>query len=289
MPFGPTTPTRLRGPMVSETRSSSSWPPMLLLTCLTLSTTDEATEAKTLHGHHFPARYPVVVADFIDDARQRVIIYDGATGTNLQLRHLGPDDFGGAAPRGLQRGARRHPARRGRRPAPILLRRRLSTWSRPTASAPCPGCWPSTASPTGPGSWPPSRPASPGTWRAGYGPGRWVAGSLGPGTKIASLGQITFVEQRDGYQEAAAGLLDGGVDLLIIETVQDLLQAKAAIIGCRRAMAAAGRQVPIQVQVTIEHDRPHAHGHRDRRRPHHPRRPAARRHRAQLRHRAPPR
>ena len=57
---------------------------------------------------------------------------------------------------------------------------------------------------------------------------------------------------RDGYQEAAAGLLDGGVDLLVIETVQDLLQAKAAIIGCRRAMAEAGRQVPLQVQVTIE-------------------------------------
>ncbi len=68
---------------------------------------------------------------------------------------------------------------------------------------------------------------------------RWVAGSLGPGTKIASLGQITFAEQRDGYQEAADGLLEGGVDLFVIETVQDLLQAKAAIIGCRRAMADA--------------------------------------------------
>ena len=79
-----------------------------------------------------------------------------------------------------------------------------------------------------------------------------MAGSLGPGTKIASLGQISFVDQRDGYQEAAAGLLDGGVDLFVIETVQDLLQAKAAIIGCRRAMADAGRHVPVQVQVTIE-------------------------------------
>ena len=69
-----------------------------------------------------------------------------------------------------------------------------------------------------------------------------MAGSLGPGTKIASLGQISFADMRDGYQEAAAGLLAGGVDLLIIETVQDLLQAKAAIIGCRRAMADAGRE-----------------------------------------------
>src|SRR5580692_6366933 len=60
-----------------------------------MSTTDEATEAKTVRGQHFPARYPVGVADFLDDARQRVIIYDGATGTNLQMRQLGPDDFGG--------------------------------------------------------------------------------------------------------------------------------------------------------------------------------------------------
>ena len=53
----------------------------------------------------------------------------------------------------------------------------------------------------------------------GYGPARWVAGSLGPGTKFASLGQIPFADLRDGYQEAARGLLEGGVDLLIIETV----------------------------------------------------------------------
>ena len=65
----------------------------------------------------------------------------------------------------------------------------------------------------------------------GYGPGHFVAGSLGPGTKIASLGQISFADMRDGYQEAAAGLIAGGVDLLLIETVQDLLQAKAAVIG----------------------------------------------------------
>ena len=80
----------------------------------------------------------------------------------------------------------------------------------------------------------------------------WPARS-GPGTKIASLGQITFVDQRDGYQEAAARAARRAASTcFIIETVQDLLQAKAAIIGCRRAMADAGRPVPIQVQVTIE-------------------------------------
>ena len=57
---------------------------------------------------------------------------------------------------------------------------------------------------------------------------------------------------RDGYQQAASGLIAGGADLIVVETVQDLLQAKAAVIGSRRAMADAGRQVPLQVQVTIE-------------------------------------
>jgi len=86
----------------------------------------------------------------------------------------------------------------------------------------------------------------------GSGQDRWVAGSLGPGTKVASLGQIGFAEMRDGYQLAAEGLLEGGADLLLIETVQDLLQAKAAILGARRAMSQVGKTVPLQVQVTIE-------------------------------------
>ncbi|MBA2437274.1 MAG: homocysteine S-methyltransferase family protein, partial [Acidimicrobiia bacterium] len=81
---------------------------------------------------------------------------------------------------------------------------------------------------------------------------RWVAGSIGPGTKFPSLGNIRFAELRDAYQVQVGALLEGGVDLLVIETVFDLLQAKAAIIACRRAMVAAGRTVPIQVQVTIE-------------------------------------
>ena len=81
---------------------------------------------------------------------------------------------------------------------------------------------------------------------------RWVAGSIGPGTKFASLGQITYATLRGAYEIQAAGLLEGGVDLFIIETQFDLLGLKAAIAGCRRAMAAAGRSVPIQAQVTIE-------------------------------------
>ena len=86
---------------------------------------------------------------------------------------------------------------------------------------------------------------------------RWVLGSIGPGTKLPTLGHVSFAELRDAYQLNAAGLLAGGADALIIETCQDLLQAKAAIIGARRAIAAAvqsepGRDVVLIAQVTIE-------------------------------------
>jgi 5-methyltetrahydrofolate--homocysteine methyltransferase len=81
---------------------------------------------------------------------------------------------------------------------------------------------------------------------------RWVLGSLGPGTKLPSLGHEKFAVLRDAYQDAARGLLDGGVDAILIETVQDLLQAKSAIIGSKRAMKEVGREVALLVSVTIE-------------------------------------
>jgi 5-methyltetrahydrofolate--homocysteine methyltransferase len=81
---------------------------------------------------------------------------------------------------------------------------------------------------------------------------RWVLGSLGPGTKLPTLGHVRFARLRDAYAENAAGLLRGGVDALVIETCQDLLQAKAAVIGAKRAMAAAGAGVVLIASVTIE-------------------------------------
>jgi len=81
---------------------------------------------------------------------------------------------------------------------------------------------------------------------------RYVAGSIGPGTKLPSLGHIGFFELRESYEEQARGLLDGGSDLFLIETCMDLLQIKAAMQACRRAMESCGRTVPIQVQVTME-------------------------------------
>ncbi|NDG95345.1 MAG: methionine synthase, partial [Actinobacteria bacterium] len=81
---------------------------------------------------------------------------------------------------------------------------------------------------------------------------RWVLGSVGPGTKLPTLGHAPFSILRDAYQRQVEGLLDGGVDAVLIETAQDLLQAKAALIGARRAVNLSGVDIPIIAQVTVE-------------------------------------
>ena len=81
---------------------------------------------------------------------------------------------------------------------------------------------------------------------------RFVVGSMGPGTKLVSLRQTTFDILEDSYAEQARGLLAGGVDVLLVETAQDILQCKAAIAGIEKAFAEAGRRVPLMVQVTME-------------------------------------
>ena len=192
------------------------------------------------------------MSSYLQAVRERVVVFDGAVGTNLQLRHLGPDDFGGPALEGCNE---------------MLVVTRPDVVADLHRSFLDVGCDVVETNSFGSLPWvlaeyglahrtrelaaASARIARDAIGAAGAA-GGWVAGSLGPGTKIASLGQITFADQRDGYQEAAAGLIEGGVDLFVIETIQDLLQAKAAIIGCRRAMAEAGREIPLQVQVTIE-------------------------------------
>jgi 5-methyltetrahydrofolate--homocysteine methyltransferase len=81
---------------------------------------------------------------------------------------------------------------------------------------------------------------------------RWVLGSVGPGTKLPTLGHVRFATLRDAYEQNVAGLLRGGVDAVVIETCQDLLQAKAAVIGAKRAIAAAGADTVLITSVTIE-------------------------------------
>jgi 5-methyltetrahydrofolate--homocysteine methyltransferase len=81
---------------------------------------------------------------------------------------------------------------------------------------------------------------------------RFVSGSIGPTTKLPSLGHISFADMNKAYYEQVRGLVDGGVDVLQFETGQDLLQAKAAIIAALDYCKKIGRKVPIIVQVTIE-------------------------------------
>jgi 5-methyltetrahydrofolate--homocysteine methyltransferase len=194
------------------------------------------------------------VSDFLELVNQRVVVYDGATGTWLQGQDLTADDFGGDALEGCNEllGVTR----------PDVISRLHAAYFDVGADVVETNTFGSFAIPLGEYDMPeraheitlanariarqvaddystPDRK-------------RFVAGSIGPGTKFASLGQIRFAELRDAYEIQVAALLEGGVDLLIIETQFDLLGLKAATIGARRAMATAGRAVPIQAQVTIE-------------------------------------
>src|ERR1700735_2898524 len=190
---------------------------------------------------------------YLQALRERVLIFDGAMGTNLQLMGLSPEDFGGHELEGCNE---------------ILISTRPDLIAQVHRSFYEVGC---DVVETGTfGSSPvvlaeygladrareisrggaeiakavaaefatPERP-------------RWVAGSMGPGTKFPTLGQIPYADLRDAYEEQALGLLEGGVDFLLIETVFDLLSAKSAINGARRAMVALDRVVPLQGQGTI--------------------------------------
>ncbi len=186
---------------------------------------------------------------YLEAARERVVIFDGATGTNLQLRGLSADDFGGPALEGCNEVLVRS------RPEVVAeLHESFFRVGVDAVETDSFGALPWVLAEYGlaADTFELARASARIAKSVASGYGGWVAGSLGPGTKIVSLGQIGFAEMRDGYAEAARGLLEGGADLLLVETCQDLLQVKAAVIGCRRAMGATGRTVPLQVQVTIE-------------------------------------
>jgi 5-methyltetrahydrofolate--homocysteine methyltransferase len=194
------------------------------------------------------------VSNFLEAARERVVIFDGGMGTGIQLRNLGPDDFGGADLEGCNE---------------MLVVTRPDVVSELHAAYLEVGCEVIETNTFGAFAIPlgeygiadrtyelnlaaarvakevalsystPDRP-------------RWVAGSIGPGTKFPSLGQIRYAELRDNYEQQSHALLEGGVDLIIIETMFDLLTVKAAMNGARRAMRSLGLDVPLQVQVTME-------------------------------------
>ncbi|HYD11139.1 MAG TPA: methionine synthase, partial [Acidimicrobiales bacterium] len=191
------------------------------------------------------------MSSYLQAARERVVVYDGAFGTYMQTKDLTADDFGG-------------PALEGCNEMLVLTRPDLVAEMHDAFLAV--GCDAIETATFGAFSVPlneydiadktheinvaAARIAK--EVASGYGPDRWVAGSIGPGTKMPTLGHITFAELRDAYEAQARGLLEGGVDVLLVETQYDLLGAKAGMIACRRAMAAVGREVPIQVQVTME-------------------------------------
>jgi 5-methyltetrahydrofolate--homocysteine methyltransferase len=193
-------------------------------------------------------------SSYLQALRERVVIFDGAMGTNLQILGLSADDFGGPELEGCNE---------------ILIDSRPDLISQVHRSFFEVGCDVVETGTFG----------SSAVVLAEYGLAdrarhisrrgaelaravaaefatperpRWVAGSMGPGTKFPTLGQIPYADLRDAYEEQALGLLEGGVDFLLIETVFDLLSAKSAINGARRAMVALDRVVPLQVQVTIE-------------------------------------
>ncbi|MFJ4918154.1 homocysteine S-methyltransferase family protein, partial [Streptomyces sp. NPDC088726] len=87
---------------------------------------------------------------------------------------------------------------------------------------------------------------------ASTGQQRWVLGSMGPGTKLPTLGHAPYVKLRDGFQQNAEGLIAGGADALIVETTQDLLQTKAGVLGARRALEALGSDLPLLVSLAFE-------------------------------------
>ena len=191
---------------------------------------------------------------YLDLVRQRVVIFDGATGTNLQLRDLGPDDFGGEAYEGCNEMLVLT------RPDVVRdLHRSFLEVGVDVVETDSFGAFPVVLGEYGLA----DRTLEIATESARLAREvaddfstpdrrRFVAGSMGPGTKLPTLGQIPFTELRADYELLAEGLLRGGADLLLVETSYDLLQTKAAIQACRRAMAKVGTEVPVQVQVTFE-------------------------------------
>ena len=199
------------------------------------------------------------MSKFLEALAQRVLIYDGAMGTNIQRYQLTAEDYGGQATEGCNEylvltkpsvieeihsgfleagcdvlesdsftasrlkldeyglGALTHEINLT---AARLARRLADSYSTP-------------------------------------GQPRFVAGSIGPTGMLPSsndplLSNITYQQLAEIFREQAAALLEGGVDVLLIETSQDILEVRAAITGIRRAMQQTGRNVPIQAQVSLD-------------------------------------
>jgi 5-methyltetrahydrofolate--homocysteine methyltransferase len=192
------------------------------------------------------------MSEFLRAVEERVVVYDGAMGTNIQFRNLTADDYWGkegcnellvlSRPDVI---AEIHAAFFGvgcdivetdtfGSTRIVLAEYGLEDRVRELNLAAC-----KVAREVAQQFSTPSRP-------------RFVAGSIGPTTKLPSLGHIGWDAMLAAYVEQAEALLEGGADVLLVETCQDILQAKCAVAACFDAMKSAQRRVPVQVQVTLE-------------------------------------
>jgi 5-methyltetrahydrofolate--homocysteine methyltransferase len=200
------------------------------------------------------------LADFLKELERRVLVYDGAMGTNVQKHNLTPEDFWGKEGCNellvlsrpdviravhaafLQAGCDVIETDSFGSTSIVLAEYDLQNRTRELNLAAA-RLARSVADEY-------STPAQP----------RFVAGSMGPTTKLPSLGHIGYDAMAASYREQAEALIEGGVDVLLIETCQDLLQAKIAIAACQDAIRDAregkipgtGRNVALQVQITLE-------------------------------------
>lgn len=191
---------------------------------------------------------------FLDEIKERIVVFDGAMGTNLQVQNLSLDDFGGPRFEGCNEN---------------LLVTRPDAVEKVHSAFLDVGC---DVIETNSFNGTPVDFSEYGIADKAYDMNalaaqvakrvaadystldkpRWVAGSMGPGRKLPTLGHISFVELKAAYAEQVRGLIDGGVDLLIVETCQDLLQTKAALAAIFAHFERTRSRKPVIAQVTIE-------------------------------------
>jgi 5-methyltetrahydrofolate--homocysteine methyltransferase len=200
-----------------------------------------------------------VKSDYLDALRERVLVFDGAMGTNIQRHHLTAEDFGGKSLEGCN---------------DHLVLTRPDVIQGIHESFLAVGCdvvetCTFQSTPHRLREWgiePKTHELNVAAARLGRAacdkfakPGRprFVAGSIGPTGMLPSssdpvLSQITFRALEDTYYAQAKALIEGGVDVLLVETAQDILEVKAAIAGFERLFTDLGFRVPIQAQVTLD-------------------------------------
>jgi len=191
---------------------------------------------------------------FLDILNEKVIVFDGATGTHLQGQNLTPDDFGGERYNGCNE---------------YLVITKPSAVENVHQDYLDAGCDVIETNSFGGTSivlseYELAKQSYDLNFKAAQiakrvagdfsrsGHPRFVSGSMGPTTKLPSLGHISFKEMAESYRAQAQALVEGGVDLLSVETCQDLLQIKAALYGIFQCFREAHKRIPVVVSVTIE-------------------------------------